>query len=78
MRQLEVDSRKQAIKHIINMLQTSGRLEKIEQYKRTLVQKKASVKALLKSGMQSKLDGVGVGLNQLALCLHESIEVAAK
>lgn len=75
MRQLDADAKQVAIKHLTNMFQRPGQLEKVEQYKRTLVRKKASVEALLKSGMQSQLDGARIGLNQLAVCLQEAKEV---
>lgn len=65
MRQLEIEAKLDGTNQIINMFQRPGQLEKIDQYKRTLLQKKASVEALLKSAMQKQLDGVKAGLNQL-------------
>jgi hypothetical protein len=50
----------------------------VEQYKRRVSRKKASVEAMLKSAMQSQLDGVRVGLNQLQLALHEIGEIKQK
>ncbi|KAF5278438.1 hypothetical protein FQA39_LY05927 [Lamprigera yunnana] len=72
---LEKDAKLSATNSVINMLQRPGQLEKVEQYKRRLVRKKASVEALLKSAMQSKLDGVRMGLNQLISCLGVVKEV---
>jgi len=36
------------------------------------------VEAMLKSAMQSQLDGVRVGLNQLQLALHEIRDIKEK
>lgn len=71
MAQLDAEAKATATKQIINMFQRPGQLEKVEQFKRTHLRKKASVEAKLKSGMQSQLDGVRVGLNQLHICLQE-------
>lgn len=78
MRQLDAEAKQVAIKQLTNMFQRPGQLEKVEQYKRTLVRKKASVEALLKSGMQSQLDGARIGLNQIALCLQESKDIETR
>lgn len=75
--QLEKEAKASATNSVINMLQRPGQLEKVEQYKRRLVRKKASVEALLKSAMQSKLDGVRVGLNQLIVSLGTVKKVEA-
>lgn len=62
---LEENAKKAATKHVVNMLQRPGQLEKVEQYKRRIGRKKISVETMLKTAMQSKLDGVKVGFNQL-------------
>lgn len=78
MRELEESAKAAANSHIINMLQRPGQLEKVEQFKRRLIRKKASVEALLKSAMQSQLDGVRIGLNQLHICLQDIKEVESR
>lgn len=69
--QLEKQAKATATKHVINMLQRPGQLEKVEQYKRRVTRKKVSVEAMLKTTMQSQLDGVCVGLSQLLIALQE-------
>lgn len=75
MTQLDAQAKAIATNQIINMFQRPGQLEKVEQFKRTHMRKKASVEAKLKSGMQSQLDGVRVGLNQLHKCLQDIQDV---
>lgn len=62
---LEEDAKTSATKHVINMLQRPGQLEKVEQYKYRIGRKKVSVETMLKTAMQSQLDGVKVGFDQL-------------
>ncbi|CAB0029536.1 unnamed protein product [Trichogramma brassicae] len=57
-RELEENAKSAATKHVINMLQRPGQLEKVEQYKHRIGRKKASVETMLKTAMQSQLDGV--------------------
>ncbi|XP_011505380.1 PREDICTED: exocyst complex component 3 [Ceratosolen solmsi marchali] len=65
LRCLEENAVKTATKHVINMLQRPGHLEKVDQYKRRIGRKKFSVETMLKTAMQSQLDGVQVGFDQL-------------
>lgn len=80
MQKLDQDAKDSATNHVVKMLQRPGTLEKVEQYKRRLGRKKASVEALLKSAMQSQLDGVRTGLNQLQTCLTDlkKVETSVK
>lgn len=71
MQKLEADAKESATNHIITMLQRPGQLEKVDQFKSRISRKKASVEALLKSAMQSQLDGVRIGLNQLQSCKED-------
>jgi len=75
LQQLEEQARQAALKDIQNMLQRPGQLEKVEQYRHRVARKKASEEALLKTGMQSQLDGVRVGLKQLETCMQDVREV---
>lgn len=60
---LEAEARATAIKHVITMLQLPEQLEKVPQYKRRVSRKKASVEAMLKTALQSQLDGYRTALN---------------
>uniref|UniRef100_A0A1I8PFZ9 Amine oxidase domain-containing protein n=2 Tax=Stomoxys calcitrans TaxID=35570 RepID=A0A1I8PFZ9_STOCA len=71
LKQCEEEARQAALKDIINMFQRSDQLEKLEQYRQRVARQKASVEALLKSGLQNQLDGVRVGLEQLKTCLQD-------
>uniref|UniRef100_A0A1B6F7T9 Exocyst complex component 3 n=1 Tax=Cuerna arida TaxID=1464854 RepID=A0A1B6F7T9_9HEMI len=72
---LENEAKAAAAKHVINMLQRPGQLEKVDQFKRRVSRKKISVEAMLKTAMQSQLDGVCVGLNQLSTALQDIQEI---
>jgi len=72
---LENEAKATAAKTVINMLQRPGQLEKVDQFKRRVSRKKISVEAMLKTAMQSQLDGVCVGLNQLSTALQDIQEI---
>ena len=72
---LEVDARASALKQVCNMLQRPDQLEKIDQYKRRLNRKRTSVDAMLKTALQSQLDGVRDGLVNMRLAVNELNEV---
>uniref|UniRef100_T1JCR4 Exocyst complex component 3 n=1 Tax=Strigamia maritima TaxID=126957 RepID=T1JCR4_STRMM len=67
--ELELQAKAKAAKHVANLLQRSHQLERVEQYKRSSLREKASVEALLKTTVQSQLDGVKNGLNLLQTAL---------
>lgn len=50
----------------------------MEQYKKRITHKKASIEAQLKSAVQGKLDGVSVGLKQLQECLDDVHQIDLK
>lgn len=74
LQKLEEEAIARGTKYVTNLLQRPGQLEKIDMYKRRISRKKASVETMLKTAMQSQLDGVRVGFEQLQSSL-ESISV---
>ncbi|XP_059046344.1 exocyst complex component 3 [Achroia grisella] len=78
MDEIEEEAKAAAEKMVMNMMQRPGQLEKVEQYKKRITHKKASIEAQLKSAVQGKLDGVSVGLKQLQECLDDVQEISLK
>ena len=75
--QLELEAQRKAAKYVGNMLHTPDKLEKVHQLKWNVTRKKASVEAMLKTAMQSQLDGVKTGLGQLETALAEMKDIKA-
>lgn len=75
MEALENEAKASAVKLVANMLQKPGHLEKVEQYKHRVARKKVSTEAMLKTAMQSQLDGITVGMNQLQLALNDITDI---
>ncbi|XP_015370960.1 PREDICTED: exocyst complex component 3 [Diuraphis noxia] len=69
--QLGNDAKLAATKYFTNMLKKSGQLEKVEQLKNRISRKKTSTEAMLKTAMQSQLDGVTIGMEQLKDALDD-------
>ncbi|XP_041985818.1 exocyst complex component 3 [Aricia agestis] len=78
MDEIEEEAKAAAEKMVMNMMQRPGQLEKVEQYKKRITHKKASIEAQLKSAVQGKLDGVSVGLKQLQECLDDVHQISQK
>jgi len=72
---LETETMEKAAKHVANMLQRPDQLDKVEQLVSRVKRKKASVEAMLKTAMQSQLDGVRTGLNHLETALSDMKEI---
>jgi len=69
--QLGNDAKLAATKYFTNMLKKPGQLEKVEQLKNRISRKKTSTEAMLKTAMQSQLDGVTIGMEQLKDALDD-------
>ncbi|XP_067934820.1 exocyst complex component 3-like [Watersipora subatra] len=69
MARLERDTIENSRKQVAGLLQRPDQLERVEQLKKRYIRKKAAADAHLKNAVQSQLDGVKTGLNQLRSCL---------
>ncbi|XP_035224914.1 exocyst complex component 3-like [Stegodyphus dumicola] len=72
---IESEAASTAAKHVANMLQRPDQLEKVDKYMHRELRKKASVDGVLKTAMQTQLDGVQTGLYQLDAALTEIKEI---
>jgi exocyst complex component 3 len=72
---MEMAARQRAKKHVSNLLQRPDQLEKVEIIRKRVARRKGSVEAMLKTAVQSQLDGVKTGLNQLLIALKDIKEI---
>ena len=72
---LEAEAKAMAIKQVSMMLQRPDQLEKVDAYKKRVLRKKTSVEGMLKSVMQTLLDGVRRGIIDLKTSLQDIQEV---
>lgn len=71
MEELEARAKAKGSKYVMGILQRPGQLEKVDQYRRRISRMKASVEALLKTALQSQLDGVREGLELLQVAQND-------
>uniref|UniRef100_A0A8D8Y795 Exocyst complex component 3 n=1 Tax=Cacopsylla melanoneura TaxID=428564 RepID=A0A8D8Y795_9HEMI len=69
--QLEKEAKQNVSKQLLTLLQRSDQLEKVNQYKQRIIRKKISVETTLKTAMQSQLDGVLSGIQELKTVLDD-------
>jgi len=65
------DALNSAAKYVANQLQRPDQLDKVEQLRRRVLRNKASVDLRLKTAVQSQLDGIRSGLNELKVAVSE-------
>ncbi|KAK6623223.1 hypothetical protein RUM43_009075 [Polyplax serrata] len=75
MEELEAEAKAKGTKYVMGILQRPGQLEKLDQYKRRVSRKKASVETQLKTALQSQLDGVREGLKLLQVAQNDMKEI---
>ncbi|CAG7721652.1 unnamed protein product [Allacma fusca] len=72
---LESSAKSKAVERICNLLQRPDQLEKVEEFKKRESRKKASKEAMLKTALQSQLDGVRSGLELLKFAREDLTDV---
>ncbi|KAH7636787.1 exocyst complex component Sec6 isoform X2 [Dermatophagoides farinae] len=72
---LEREVYQTAFKHVSNMLQRPDQLDKIEQYKKRVKRNINSKESMLKTAMQTQLDGVKTGLIHLKAAANDISEI---
>ncbi|CAD5125571.1 DgyrCDS13773 [Dimorphilus gyrociliatus] len=72
---IERQARGNAKKTLSELLRLPENLEKVEFHRETVAQKKSSVEAMLKSAVESNLDGVKTGLTQLSKAQNDIMAI---
>jgi exocyst complex component 3 len=72
---VEADLAEVAAKRVAGLLRKPEDLEKVDQYRRMIVRRKAGVEAQLKTSIQTQLGDVKTGLHKLKSAVHEIIEI---
>lgn len=67
-----------AIKNVARMLQRPDQLEKVDQFHKQIERKRMGVESRLKTAVQSQLEGVKTGIDQLSVALGHVREVKSK
>lgn len=69
------EAEKRAAKKIAQLLQRPDQLDKVKQYKKGIARKRMGVESRLKTAVQSQLDGVRFGIDQLNSAIENVREV---
>ena len=72
------EAQKRAIKNVARMLQRPDQLEKVDQFHKEFERKRMGNESRLKTAVQSQLEGVKTGIEQLSLALRNVREVKTR